>query len=324
MKNIIRISFAAMLLLAGLSSTPAQAQIAPTFATLSSAMGVGDSTVNLSSSTGVSAAGSNNQIITGIYIDREYMAIDSNINPLGTGNVWKVKRSLTGASTPRSQHASGAMVWIGPPGLFDLGVNNRSGSCTRSSLPYAPIINVRTGASGDCLGGSWTWTAGSSPRFRTSSPDPGGTAYTSLNTSGTAVGATTLYCTEVPLQGSKLLTGIGVLNGTTVTANARYVVLYDSTGVALANSALAGQASVTASVYETYAFTTKFYAVGPAQYFACLQDNAVGSTTVRMVVTGTQDNLLTKGQTGATFGTVPVLVPPTGFNSATGPYVYLY
>ncbi len=115
-----------------------------------------------------------------------------------------------------------------------------------------------------------------------------------------------------------------LITSTTVTGNARYAILYDSAGTALANSALAGQASATASVYETYAFTSKFYVVGPARYFGCLQDNAVNSTTVRMAVTGQADQEWTKGQTGATFGTVPALTVPTTFTTAVGPFTGLY
>ncbi len=234
-------------------------------------------------------------------------------------------------------HPNGAYVVCGVPGAFAPtsfskvgGAGNPIGSCTRASQLYLPLFNFKTGTVTDCLGG--TWVSGSpfnsgtvtSTRFHVVSPDPGGTVYTSLNTSGTAVGATTLYCTEVFLPTNKLLTGIGVLNGTTVTGNARYVILYDSAGNALANSALAGQASVTASIYENYAFTAKFFAIGPQQYFGCFQDNAVGSTTVRMAVTQVNDNILTKGQTGATFGTVPALVVPTTFATAVGPYIYLF
>jgi hypothetical protein len=44
-----------------------------------------------------------------------------------------------------------------------------------------------------------------------------------------------------------------------------------------------------------------------------------------MAVTGSSaDNTLTKGQTGATFGTIPALTVPTTFTTAVGPYVYLY
>src|SRR5207244_4421622 len=123
---------------------------------------------------------------------------------------------------------------------------------------------------------------------------------------------------------NKQLTGIALLNGTTAAGTDKhYVVLYDQGGTALANSAVAGASTSGASTYQTFAFTTKFYAVGPAQYFACFQTNGT-TDTVRMVVTGTQDTLLTKGQTGATFGTVPALTVPTTFTTAVGPYVYLY
>ena len=84
-----------------------------------------------------------------------------------------------------------------------------------------------------------------------------------------------------------------------------------------------GVVTATASVYQAFAFTTPYFAVGPAQYFGCFQDS-VGSDTVRMLVTGVQDNRLTKGQTSAVFGTVPALTPPTSFNTAVGPYLYVY
>lgn len=263
-------------------------------------------------------------------IDDEEVAVEA-----VSGTTITVRRGAGG--TIAAPHVNGALVFVGPalafsppsPARLDLR-GDPTGACTRSGQPYLPFISFRSSTISDCLGG--TWQAGSpnsgttlSTRFRVAAPESGGTAYTALGGTGTAVGATTLYCTEVILPSNKLLTGIAVLNGTTVTANARYVILYDSAGNALANSALAGQASVSASVFETYAFTAKYFAIGgPTQYFACLQDNAVGGTTVRMVTTGTQDTVLTKGQTGATFGTIPALTVPTTFTTAVGPYVYLY
>lgn len=257
---------------------------------------------------------------TNLYIDQELMAVQA-VN----STTITVQRGIGGTSA--APHASGALVFYGPPSAFfsNPRLPNPQGSCTRSNLQVTPYINVATGIISDCLGGTWVHgVTTANPEYRLMFPAPGATAYTSINTNGTAVGATTLYCMEANLPYNKLLTGIAVLNGTTVTGNARYVVLYDSAGNALANSALAGQASVTASIYEAYDFTSTFYAVGPSKYFACIQDNAVGSTTVRMAVTGVNDNFLTKGQTSATFGTVPTLTVPTSFTTAVGPYVYLY
>lgn len=325
MKNTFTKIFALASFAAMLCSVPQQAAAQGTrlvMTTNSAAITQDADRVTLASSTGVSAQGTQGQFNTMIYINRELMGIKA----LVSGTTWTVQR---GASATRPQpHAVTSTVFVGAPsGNFTStpSLSLASGACTYTALVTLPQIYVATGDIIDCLGGKWVrgFRAVPPPAF-VPSPDPGGVLYTGINTNGTAVGSTTLYCTELNLPVNKTLTGIAVLNGTTVTANARYVILYDSAGRALANSALAGQASVTASVYENYAFTTPFYAVGPTQYFACLQDNATGSTTVRMAVTGQADGYLTKGQTGATFGTVPTLTVPTTFTTAVGPFVRAY
>lgn len=314
------------LLLACFALPASAAQLATT--TLSAAVTSTQPYVLLASNTGVNGPGqpvSNGSLGTPtgaawtiLYVDGEAMRVTTLPT---TGAPVLVER---GFQSPAVAHASGALVWIATPQqLIWASSGLPSGTCN-SATAVNPTINVHLASYSECLGGVWVTGTGNAPNYRLNYPSIGSVAYTTLNTSGTAVGATTLYCTEIDLPGNKLITGIGLLNGTTVTANARYVVLYDSGGNALANSALAGQASVTASVFENYALTTKYYAVGPAQYFGCLQDNAVGSTTVRMAVTGINDNELTKGQTGATFGTVPALTVPTSFASAVGPYLYVY
>lgn len=326
MKNFKLISLPALAAALFSAAPRAQAQtIILTPTTLSAA--IGDSkahTMVVTSATGFVAN------TTVAVIDREMVAVEA-----VSGTTITIRRGASG--TVATTHANSALVFVGSPVAFAPATTTRvdqsgnpAGSCTRGSLLYLPVINLRTATISDCIGGQWQsgspFNSGAqqASRFHVLSPDPGSVALTTINTNGTAVGATTLYCSEVFLPSNKLLTGIGVLNGTTVTANARYVILYDSAGNAISNSALAGQASVTASVYENYAFTAKYFAIGPAQYFACLQDNAVGSTTVRMVVTSLGDHILTKGQTGATFGTVPALTVPTTFTTAVGPWVYLY
>jgi hypothetical protein len=135
-----------------------------------------------------------------------------------------------------------------------------------------PSINVETGVISDCLGGVWVngvGTQNTNTEYRLSFPDPGAVAYTSLNTNGTSVGATTLYCTAFELPYNKLLTGLAFINGTTVTNDHRYSILYDSSGIALANGALTGVTTATASVYQAFAFTAKYFAVGPATYYGC-------------------------------------------------------
>jgi hypothetical protein len=256
-----------------------------------------------------------------VYIDHELMDIQ-----VGDGSNKTITVRRGAAGTHAAPHISGANAFVGTPSQFfqRSAAQEKQGSCTRANELVLPYINVLTGVISDCLGGVWVNGVNNPlPKFRIYAPEPGGTAYTSLNTNGTTVGATTLYCTEVNLPANKLLTGIAILNGTTVGTDKQYVVLYDAAGKALANSALAGAVTANASTYQTRAFTSKFFAVGPAQYFACFQSDT-GTDTVRMAITGVNDNILTKGQTGATFGTVPALTVPTTFTTAVGPYVALY
>lgn len=256
------------------------------------------------------------------YLDNEEVIVKP-LNGTVSGTTLGIIRSQGGSTG--APHAAGALVFFGPPNAFSStpGVNPQ-GSCTRGNQLYLPFINVRAAVISDCLGGQWTnGVTTRSPRWKVNSPEPGAIIYTSLNTAGTTLGATTLYCTEVQLPTNKLLTGIAILNGTTVGTDNHYVVLYDSGGNAVANSALAGAVAASASVFQPYAFTSKFFAVGPAQYFACFQSNGT-TATVRMAITSINDTVLTAGQTGATFGTVPVLTVPTTFTTAVGPYVYLY
>ena len=323
--------FAAVAFLAIASIGQAQIILTPT--TLSAAAAVGQKNIVVASATPNASTLDNFAVGTGVIIGNSYGVVQA-----VSGTTITVNWGSSSGSTVVA-HPNAAQVWSARTQFLGTKPNVPTGACTRSAQQVLPFVNVNNalgagqGTITDCIGGRWiTGEKRVYPPFRVESNPSGGTAYTSLNTNGTAVGATTLYCTSVFLPVNKLLTGIAVLNGTTVTANKRYVILYDSTGVPLANSALAGAASVTASIYEGFAFVNtastpvagKFMAVGPAQYFACLQDDAVGSTTVRMAVTGTGDNILTKGQTGATFGTVPTLTVPTTFTTAVGPYVYLY
>ena len=320
MNTFKNVGMLAVLMLAA-SNLGAQIILTPT--TLSSALTtssgqtivVASATPNASSPDNFAAG----QQPTGLIIDGEYMTVRS-VSSTTIG----VIRGQGG--TTATSHASGALVWSGAPNHLQVkNVPSPLGSCTRTNELYLPVVNAYRNDITDCLGGKWQHGPNvQNPPFRITAPDPGGVLYTGINSNGTAVGATTMYCTEMNIKGNKLLTGLTVLNGTTVTGNLRYVILFDGSGNLLANSALAGQASVTASVYETYPFVTKYMAVGPAQYFACLQDNAAGTTTVRMAVTGQADQVLTKGTTGATFGTIPTFTVPTTFTTAVGPFMGAY
>lgn len=302
-------------------------QIILTHTTLSSAVTSSSATtIPLTSATGVTATSTALFVADGA---GEAMFVNS-----VTGNNVGVTRGYHSLGKARP-HLSGALVFIIPLGTtgYPAALNSvvPSGSCTRSNVSYIPVISAGLGGAAavisDCVGGVWVngyTTAQNNLPFRIPSPNTGGTAYTAINTNGTTLAATTMYCSEIDLPFNKLVTGLGVLNGTTATTDNHLVALYDATGNLIANSAVAGVVASGASTYQNIAFTTSYYLIGPAQYFGCLQTNGT-TATVRMIVTGTQDTFLTKGVTAMTFGTIPAtFTVPTTFTTAVGPYWEIY
>ena len=315
-------------------STAAQAQGSVFGATPSG----NQSVISVASATGISAPVPNTSLTSGIaatsdaqtylYVDRELMQVKA-----VSGLNITVIRGI--ASTSAASHLSGAVVFVIPSNLMQwmsaqgLGQSQGmpSGSCTRTNELVLPRIDLVTGRISDCLGGQWiNGDATQTTRTVASSifqPQPGGTAYTSLNTNGTTLVAGTLFCNEIQMPYSRLVSGLGVLNGTTVGTDNHLVALYDSTGNLIANSATAGVLAANASTYQQISFTAKYWLAGPAQYFGCVQSNGT-TATVRMLVTGTQDQYITTSKTGS-FGTIPATITiPTTFTTAVGPYLTLF
>lgn len=300
------------------------------------------SIVSLTSATGVSGPAANTSFTSGLqatsesqtylYMDRELMQVKA-----VSGTTITVIRGAGGTSAV--SHASGALVFVVPTsaigawsgsgfGAAIQGPSAPQGSCTRSNELYLPRIEFAAGVISDCLGGQWVnGDAAQSTRqtnFELQFPNTGFTAYTSAGTS-TAKATNTMYCTEFVLPYSKLVTGLAVLNGATATTDKEIAVLYDSGGALLANSAVAGALVAGASTYQKRNFTTPFYAVGPAQYFACVQGDSGTTATLNLIVTGTSDFLLTKLYGSQTFGTIPATITvPTTFTTANGPLFFAY
>ncbi|HZW05388.1 MAG TPA: hypothetical protein VFF58_00640 [Candidatus Nitrosotalea sp.] len=263
---------------------------------------------------------------TFLFVDRELMDVRA-----VSGTTITVVRGAV--STGATSHASGALVFVIPGTATWVNATGQlqaipAGSCTRTNELFLPRIDVKSGTISDCLGGQWvngdlqqsqriTFTG-----FRF--PDPGATALTALETSGTAAAASTeIYCTEIDLPYSQLLTGLAPLNGTTVGTNKHFPILYDSSGVVLANGPTAGTTTAGASTYQKINFVTKYFAVGPARYFAC--DGLNGTTdTIRHALTSINDNVLGGAVTGQTFGTAAAVTVPSTFTTAKAPYYLLF
>lgn len=154
------ICIAALLSLGLALAPPARAQTVLSSTTLSAALSATTSTVSLASATGVTLPGPNATNLKVLVIDREVMLVQTQV---GTGAVYGVARGQYG--TERVGHLSGAAVFIAPDNALARGALP-SGSCTRTNLPYVPIIfiapiGVNSGFSGgrfDCIGGQFVRT----------------------------------------------------------------------------------------------------------------------------------------------------------------------
>ncbi|MFC5861088.1 hypothetical protein ACFPT7_02155 [Acidicapsa dinghuensis] len=305
--------------------------------TVSSALTTGNmGVISLASATGVSGPMPNTGNVAGLatsnastylYVDRELMQVES-VN----GTFITVARGV--GSTSAASHASGALVFVIPaPAVAywsggSLQQNARQGSCSRTQEIYLPIIQFSSGIITDCQGGQYvngdTSQTTRGTFYRLEAPTIGAVSNAAvIGTNSTAVAAE-LYCTEVRMPYSRLLTGYAPHIGTTGGTDKWIVALYDSGGNLLANSALAGTTVGSGNAWQATAFTSPYYAVGPSQYYACLMSNGT-TATIDTVTTGKDDNILTfKSASAGTFGTLPNFTAPTAFNSVSGAYGYLY
>lgn len=293
--------------------------------TVASATGITAPTPNTSNTAGLATSGGS----TYLYVDRELMQV------VGvSGTTITVIRGV--GSTSSGSHASSALVFVLPAaavanwsgGNYGQAPAVPQGSCTRTSELYLPRIQFGSGIVSDCLGGQWingdSLQTTRQSFYRLESPTIGAVSNGAAIGTNSTVTAAELYCTEIRLPFGKLLTGLAPHIATTGGTDKWIVALYDSGGNLLANSAVAGATVGSANTWQASAFTTPFYAVGPAQYFGCMMSNGT-TATLDTVTTGKDDNILTfKSASPGTFGTLPNFTAPTAFNSVSGPYLYAY
>jgi len=146
-------------------------------------------------------------------------------------------------------------------------------------------------------------------------------AFASLGTSAVHV-AGTWYRAEIYVPHLAQWTGIGVLNGATVGTDNLMVALYDTNGVLIANSAVAGVLSAGANAMQNIALLQSPI-LQPGRYFVAVQCNGTTATTRRQAAAN-GSNTMTQSAAG-TFGTVPTsFTPPTTFTADVGPIAWLY
>lgn len=125
------------------------------------------------------------------------------------------------------------------------------------------------------------------------------------------------YVAEVFVPMNALLTGVSVLNGSAVSGNYT-VILYDSNGGIVANSASTAQSGTAA--YQKVPFASTYLAKGPAKYFIGIQ---IDNTTAR-IRTHILGNFGASKKTSQTYGTLTALTVHTTFTTGVGPIADTY
>jgi hypothetical protein len=136
----------------------------------------------------------------------------------------------------------------------------------------------------------------------------------------TTPSVTETYICEVIIPANMTITGIAFFNGSAVGTDKLVGILFNSAGVVVANTALAGTTATGTDAFQLIPLTATYAAKGPATYYIGLQ---VNGTTYRF-----NSHILgvfgASKKTGETFGTPTTITAPTTFTTALGPIASLY
>ena len=143
-----------------------------------------------------------------------------------------------------------------------------------------------------------------------------------LATAGTDSACTngTSYFVELNIPYNQTLTGLAYQVGSVGGTDSVIVVLYNSAGTVVANSALAGETVGTAAQIQSVAFLSTYAAVA-GRYFASVTFNGVTAKFRTYPIPG---SAFIAGSEAETFGTVTAITPGTTFTAANGPLCYVY
>lgn len=148
----------------------------------------------------------------------------------------------------------------------------------------------------------------------------GPVARASIGTDGAST-AGTVYFADTYLPEAMTVTGIAVLNGTTVGTDKVVVALFDEAGNKLATSALAGTLSAGADAFQEIDLTAPI-SIPRGRYWIGLQ---VEGTTAAHQRIAASTYLNSTGSVAGVFGTIPATITPTSTTTANvGPIAYLY
>ncbi len=188
------LSFVSALVLA---PAEVQGQTVLSSTTLAAGLSATTTTVQLTAGTGVTLPGPNQTLLKVLIIEHEAMLVQESIS----STVFRVTRGQYG--TLRVAHLNGAAVWIAPDNALARGAIP-SGACTRTAMPYVPVIYLPpsvlnggfAGARFDCLGGQLVRT--DAPVSVKGSDVSSGTSITPTGTYFVVSGVTAVATIAVP------------------------------------------------------------------------------------------------------------------------------
>lgn len=125
------------------------------------------------------------------------------------------------------------------------------------------------------------------------------------------------FVCEVELRAG-LVTGFANFNGSAVAGNLN-IILYDRTGVIVANSSPAGVAQAGIDSFQRIPFSTPYQAVGGTYYLGVQCNNVAARINTHPI-----GNFGTVKKTAQVFGTFTALTPPTTFTANVGPMGSFY
>lgn len=128
------------------------------------------------------------------------------------------------------------------------------------------------------------------------------------------------YFVELNVPYNQTLTGLAYQVGSVGGTDSVIAALYNSAGVVVANSALAGATVGTAAQIQSVAFLST-YAAAAGRYFASVTFNG---TTAKFRTYPIPGSKFIAGSEAETFGTVTAITPGTSFTADKGPLCYVY
>ena len=146
----------------------------------------------------------------------------------------------------------------------------------------------------------------------------GGAPGTSTTGTDTAGVNGTVWIGAINIPRETNITGISFLVGATGVTDKVIVMLFNSAGALVANSAVAGTQIGTAATMQRVPFTAQ-YGAAPGLYFVGVQTNG-NTSTIRTQVFGDHPT----ASISQTFGTPVAITPPSTFTTNYAPYCMLY